>query len=181
MPFIPLLILSLSLSLSLRSQTLLFSLSHTSLAFSSHTLSLMVETHVLPLPSCTLSLNQCYGDGVPQPWKRVFIFVFGFGSLFVFGIVCQTSKECLVETHELRHHWFLRPFSSFFVILFYFFFISLLFWFFLVWVLVNLWIEFSYDDKDLVIFYLSLKGGVYVLSFADLWVFFDLEFVLKWV
>ena len=26
------------------------------------TLSLMVETHVLPLPSCTLSLNQCYGD-----------------------------------------------------------------------------------------------------------------------
>ena len=62
MPFIPLLILSLSLSLSLRSQTLLFSLSHTSLAFSSHTLSLMVETHVLPLPSCTLSLNQCYGD-----------------------------------------------------------------------------------------------------------------------
>ena len=113
MPFIPLLILSLSLSLSLRSQTLLFSLSHTSLAFSSHTLSLMVETHVLPLPSCTLSLNQCYGDGVPQPWKRVFIFVFGFGSLFVFGIVCQTSKECLVETHELCHHWWPPTFLLF--------------------------------------------------------------------
>ena len=58
MPFIPLLILSLSLS-----EVRLFSSPSLILLWLSLlTLSLMVETHVLPLPSCTLSLNQCYGD-----------------------------------------------------------------------------------------------------------------------
>ena len=85
--------------------SLLFFLSQTFLAFSSHTPSLMAETHSLPLPSCTLYLNQCHGDSwYSSAMEENFSFVFGFGSPFVFGFVRQTSRERLAEAHELRHH-----------------------------------------------------------------------------
>ena len=100
--------------------------------------------------------------------------------------MCQTLREHLAKTHELRHHHRLgiasASFSLFFSVLFLVFFIYLfIFWFdsLLICVLVDLGIEFSYGDKDLVIFYLGLKGGVWVWSFTALLVFYDLEICLK--
>ena len=84
----------------------------------------------------------------------------------MFRFVCQTLREHLAKTHELLHHHrlgiTLASFSLLFLFYFFVFFIYLfIFWFdsLLVCVLVDLGIEFSYGDKDLVIFYLGLKGG----------------------
>ena len=106
----------------------------------------------------------------------------------MFRFVCQTLREHLAKTHELLHHHrlgiALASFSLLFLFYFFVFFIYLfIFWFdsLLVCVLVDLGIEFSYGDKDLVIFYLGLKCGVWVCSFTNQWVFFDLGFVSKWV
>ena len=64
----------------------------------------------------------------------VWVSISWFESLFVFGFVCQTSRERLKKTHELchhrrqRHHWW--PSISLFLCSNFFFFFSFLVWFF---------------------------------------------------
>ena len=123
---------------------------------------------------CQTCLGLCF-------W--VCISISRFRSLFVFGFVCQMSRERLtrptssattIGDANIDGHWSLSSFA----VLFFFFF---LFWFgfLFVCVLVNLWIDFLTWYKDLVIFYLGLKW-VWVWSFVDLWIFFYLRFVSKW-
>ena len=121
---------------------------------------------------CQTCLGLCF-------W--VCISISGFGSLFVFGFVCQMSREHLtrptssattIGDANTNGRWSL---SSFSVLFFFFFF---LFWFssLFVWVLVNLWIDFLTWYKDLVIFYLGL--GMIICRFM---VFFLFRVCLKMV
>ena len=174
--------LSLSLSLSQKSDSSLLPLSYLFGFLFSHSLSHGRNPCFATTILHSLFESMLWRQLVFLSHGREFLFLFlGLGLCLCLGLCAKHPRNVWQRPTSFATIGGRRPFSSFFVILFYFFFISLLFWFFLVWVLVKLWIEFSYDDKDLVIFYLSLKGGVYVLSFADLWVFFDLEFVSKWV
>ena len=106
-----------------------------------------------------------------------------FRSLFVFGFVCQMSRERLtrptssattIGDANIDGHWSL---SSFAVLFFFFFSFGLVFCLFVSWSIYGLGFLIWY--KDLVIFYLGLKW-VWVWSFVDLWIFFYLRFVSKW-
>ena len=123
---------------------------------------------------CQTCLGLCF-------W--VCISISGFGSLFVFGFVCQMSREHLtrptssattIDNANTNGRWSL---SSFAVLFFFFFSFGLVFCLFVSWSIYGLGFLIWY--KDLVIFYLGLKW-VWVWSFVDLWIFFYLRFVSKW-
>ena len=106
----------------------------------------------------------------------VWISIYGFGSLFVFGFVCQMSRKHLTKTHELRHHHWQchHQWPSIFLFLcsnFFFPSFGLVLYWFGSWSICRL---------DLVIFDLGLKGGLgmVVSRFVGI---FDLGFFSKWL
>ena len=122
---------------------------------------------------CQTCLGLCF-------W--VCISISGFGSLFVFGFVCQMSREHLTRSTSFAitigntntgGYWSL---SSFFVLIFF----SLLVWFFVCLGLSQFTDWVFLCDIRIWWFFIWVWNGVWVWLFAELWVFFDLGFVSKW-
>ena len=114
----------------------------------------------------------------------VWVSISGFGSLFVFGFVCQTSREHLTKIHKLHHHhwqchhWWPSISILFLCSIFFFFSFGLVLCWFRSCSIYGL--GFLCDIR-IWWFLIWVWKGVWVWSYADLWLFFDLGFVSKWL